>query len=272
MAIEKLVVVSDLHVGSTVGLLHPHFTTLQGIGIVQNGVQKRLWAVWKDLWDNWIPKTVGGSEFAVVINGDLIDGVHHKSVEVISPDVSDHVRAAHQCMVPITRAGAKHIFITEGTESHTRNTETTLGEIIGAEQDPISGRYAFPRLDLEVQATNCTFFHHTSTTSRSYLEASALSIFLGNERAEAARSDLPIPQVLGMAHRHRHGMFSDGEGVAFTTGAWQALTRYGYRVVPAAIPTPSCVVLDWTVRGSGVVPVVHEKTYRPDTHREAISI
>lgn len=270
MSVEKLVVVSDLHVGSTVGLLYPGFITAEGNKVEQNKIQKWLWAAWKDLWEDWLPARIGKSKFAVVINGDLVEGLHHHTTQVISPDFGDHIRAAQQCLVPISKLKPASIFVTEGTESHTRNSETTLGEIIGAEKDPNTERYAFPRLDLEICGTRCCFFHHTATTKRAYLESGDFSRTLGNERIESARAGLPIPKVVGMAHRHRHGFFSDGDGIAFTTGAFQALTRFGNKVVPSAVPAPSCFVLDWTLDGPGEMPQVFQKVYTPgQSYRKA---
>ena len=273
MSISKIVVVSDLHCGSTVGLLPPKFMTLEGNEVGQNKIQKRLWDAWYDLWNDWVPWAVDGHEFAVVINGDLVEGLHHKTTEIVSPEFGDHVRAAQQALVPMTKLAPSKIFLTEGTECHTKNTEHDLGNAVGAVQDEETGKFCFPRLDLDVSGARCSFFHHVVATSRSYLEGSGLSITLGNERAEAARAGLPIPVVLGMAHRHRHGIFNDGQGIAFTTGAFQALTRHGRKVVPSAVPSPSCVVLDWSETGFDHIPQVYEKVYTPGkSQRVVVSI
>lgn len=273
MPVTKLVVVSDLHVGSTLGVLHPGFKTLEGNSVGQNPIQKWLWKAWKHLWEVEVPSFVGKDKFAVVINGDLVEGIHHGTKQVISPDFGDHVRAVQQVLVPVTKLAPAHIFITEGTESHTRNSETTIGEIIGAEQDPATERYAFPRLDLNIAGAHCVFFHHIGTTTRPYLEGSSLSTMLGVERQEAARSGTKIPLVIGCAHRHRHGYFSDGQGMIMVTGAFQALTRFGHKVVPAAVPAPSAFMLDWTGLPPGSLPVVREKVYSSgQTNRPVFSI
>jgi len=120
MSISKIVVVSDLHCGSTVGLLPPKFMTLEGNEVGQNKIQKRLWDAWYDLWNDWVPWAVDGHEFAVVINGDLVEGLHHKTTEIVSPEFGDHVRAAQQALVPMTKLAPSKIFLTEGTECHTK--------------------------------------------------------------------------------------------------------------------------------------------------------
>jgi hypothetical protein len=42
------------------------------------------------------------------------------------------------------------------------------------------------------------------------------------------------------------------------TGAWQMLTRHGYKVVTDSIPSPTALVLDWRDKKTGELPVPHE--------------
>lgn len=261
--VKKVVVISDLHVGSTLGLLPPGFVTHEGNEIIPNKIQKWLWDCWSDIWINWLPSRIQGQDWVLVVNGDLVDGVHHGTTQIISNDVGDHVRACQLAMEMPLRMRPTRLYITEGTESHTRNTEAAIGKAVGSEIDKSNNRHAFEKLYLSCHGNLCCFFHHMPTTSRPYLEAGAMSIVLGVARQEAARNNMPIPSVVCCAHRHRHGHFSDGCGMLAVTGPWQALTRYGMRVVPSAVPSPSCIVLDWSEKQLGELPRVDEKIYRP---------
>lgn len=252
---KLIICVSDLHCGSTVGLLAPGFSTLEGNPVKQNEVQKWLWACWLDCIER--VKTCIGSEPAVLIlNGDLIEGVHHRSVQIISADVRDHVDAATQAVAPLTNL-AKQIFVIEGTEAHTGNAEHSIAKSIGAVGDPDTGKPAFGRLSLTINGVRHVFFHHISTTSREWLKASALSIFLANEQVEAANNGETVPRVLGCAHRHVFGAYRSSNGLGFVTPAWQVLTRYGQKVVPAARCKPGMVVLDYRKKKSGELPELH---------------
>ena len=63
-------------------------------------------------------------------------------------------------------------------------------------------------------------------------------------------------------HRHCGGVFNDGAGIWGVTGAWQMLTRHGFKVVPDSIPSPTALVLDWRDKKSGELPTPIEIKFR----------
>jgi hypothetical protein len=262
--IRVAVVLSDLHCGSTYGLLPPDFETLEGNKVEQNAVQKWLWTCWKDATEKWLPKLIGTDEFALIVNGDATEGIHHHSTEIISPELGDHLEAATITLKPLAEWASER-FVTEGTEVHTKNIEHALAKSIKAKRDPDTTKAAWPRLVLTIAGCRCVFQHHITTTSRPYLEASALSIHLGVEQLEAAKNGEPLPQVLCCAHRHRYGEFRDASGLCLVTPPWQLLTRFARKVVPSARTRPGIVVLDWRERDDGELPETSSITYRPPT-------
>ena len=182
--------------------------------------------------------------------GDLIEGIHHGSSEVVSAALEDHVSMACDVLGPMADAAEK-TFVLLGTESHTRNVEHAIARAIEAVTCPVTGG-AFKDLDLSVNGCPCFFTHHISTTSRVYLAASRLSIHLGNmqlERLRAGYSPERIPRVMVAGHCHRNDAYTDGRGLCLTTPSWQALTRYGHKVVSTAVPHVGGVVLHFDHEG-----------------------
>lgn len=260
--IRKVVVVSDLHCGSVYGLLPPDFVTLEGNEVRQNLVQRWLWSCWEDATLRWLPAFVGKDPWCLIVNGDAIEGVHHGGREIISPDTADHVNAAEACLSSL---GATKAYLTEGTECHVGTREHSIGKAIGAQPRTLdSGRksYLWPELLLTINGVLCSFSHHITPSSRVYLEASGLSIALGNEQLEATRAGHLVPRIIARAHRHRAGDYSDGHSMIFVTGAWQALTRHGRKVVTRAVPKPSIAGLrfDGPV---GTLPKLEQHVYFP---------
>jgi hypothetical protein len=176
--IRVAVVVSDLHCGSTYALLPPLFETLEGNEVKQNAVQQWLWRCWQEATGPWLQKLIGTDDFALIVNGDATEGMHHHSTEVISPELGDHLEAAKVTLKPLSE-WASETFIVEGTACHSGNLEHALAKALKATRDIETGKAAFPRLVLTIAGTRCVFQHHITTTSRPYLEASALSIHLG---------------------------------------------------------------------------------------------
>ena len=256
----KLVLqLSDLHIGSTVGIWPKGFVCNEGYPIGQNKFQEWLWECWQDM-EKWVDSVVGGDDFEIVFNGDLVEGIHHRTLQVMSPDVGDQTAAVDHVVGKLC-AKAARVHLIKGTECHTRGDEIRLGKALGATVDPMTGQSAWDVLDLEVNGTLYNFAHHISATSRSYLEASAHSMALGALSHSRARTGKRVPLVVARAHRHRHGVWNDGNQISAICGAWQGLTRHGYKVVPDAVPQPSAIIYDSRTTEKGDLPLVHQRVY-----------
>lgn len=259
LPIRILVVLSDIHAGSSKALLPPGFVTLEGMEVAQNAYQRWLWECWQRA-NAFIDETVGNRPWALVLNGDLIEGIHHGTKEIISPEVADHRRAAMEILRPLAKRATK-TFVVKGTECHVNNHEVGIGEELHAVKDPTTKLHAFDRLTLDVAGVRCVFRHHIPASVRRNLSATQLSITLGEEQLEAANNGEPIPRVVGAAHRHKPGYYQDDNGLCFVSPPWQVLTRHGHKVVSAARTKPGVQILDWTDREDGELPEFKRKYY-----------
>jgi hypothetical protein len=254
-----LVILSDIHAGSSKAVLPPGFVTVEGNEVKQNVLQSWQWQCWQRMQD-FVADRVGADKFGLVLNGDLIEGIHHGTKEIISSEVGDHATAAIQLLEPIA-ARAARVFVVRGTEAHVNNHEHTIAKKLGAVLNPELGIHAFDRLTLEVAGVRCVFRHHIGTTMRRGLAGSQLSLQLAEEQVEAANNGEPIPRVLACAHRHKGGVYKDDNGMCVITPAWQALTRFAHKVVSPARCKPGVIILDWRNCNEGDLPQVHEKYY-----------
>lgn len=263
VSIKKAIVISDIHCGSSYGLMGPNIRMQEGNIIAQNPLQEYLWKCWLDWQGDWFAKHVGDDPFILIVNGDATEGVHHGTKEIVSPDPSDHRLIAHHALAPLADR-ASDTFIIEGTECHTANAEHRLAFDLGAVRPTRhSNLGAWRTLRIKIHDCMCMFYHHISTTKRVYLEASQLSIELSNGRLEAIRGGVEPHKVLGCAHRHRHGSYRDGQLLSFVTPPWQGVTRFGRKVVPAAFCEPGVICLDWSEKEPGESPDLHSMLYEP---------
>jgi hypothetical protein len=260
--IKMAVVISDLHVGSTVGLWPKQYTSIEGVPIGQNPLQKWLWDRWINATKVWLPKIVKNDPYALIINGDVCEGLHHRTLQVMTADPADQSRAVKQVLGPVFE-GADKTFMTLGTECHTRNDEMRIGYDLGAEIDPETGNHAFGELHVEFHGCYGNAKHHVTSASCPFYEAGGLGRAMNNEVTAAARVGARIPKWMVRAHRHVHGVVTDGFSLIAVTGAWQMLTRHGQKVVPAALPSPSIIVMDWRNCNRGELPKIHERVYEP---------
>lgn len=260
-------VLSDLHVGSTVGLVPPGYVTLEGQEITQSPIQKFLWEAWLDML-KWAEERLAGANYALVINGDMIDGDHHGTKQIWSKDTNDQIAAAAMLVEPLTRRAAK-VFVVRGTESHTNNAEASLGKILRAERNPAAPQLStFDRLNLTVRGCRCAFRHHIGTSIRSWTNATQLASVLAEETIQATNNGERPPQVVGVAHRHKFGCYSNSHGMVVVSPPWQMLTRYGHKVVPEARTQPGAYILDWHGKPEGALPTVHERLYQAPAEPE----
>ena len=256
---ELIFAISDLHCGSTVGLLPPRFRTLEDTSVNQNPVQRWLWSCWQDT-QKWIDVTSKGRPYGLVINGDLIEGNHHRTTQIISPDIGDHIEAALQVLRPLVSKAAA-TFIVRGTECHTGNAEIAIGRALKCRVNPDNGLPIWDRLTLDVKGIRYVFRHHIGTTMRRGLAATQLSVNLAEEQLEAANADEKIPRVLVCSHRHKYGQYQDDGGICVVTPPWQGLTRFAHKVVSQARTTPGLVCFDHTACEQGELPKVRPRLY-----------
>lgn len=264
------IVLSDLHCGSTAGIMPDRgimpegFHTLEGNEVKLNKIQEWLMYGWKDCWE-WFYTEFKGEPFDIIFNGDCTEAVHHNTKEVWSVNETDHLMAAHHLIKDHCKRAEK-VYFTVGTEVHVKDHEHALAfglKSKGVNVIMPSGKGtqggAWRTLYKRMGTTLIKADHHITSSSRPYLEASQMSIHMGAERIEAARSGREVPKVYLRAHRHKFGMFNDGYGMLVITPPWQTKTKFGYKVVPHAVEQCGMVVLDW--RNGGDLPVVHHRLH-----------
>lgn len=257
--LRLLVVASDIHAGSTVAVLPPRLELAEGLVVEANPLQRFYWKAWQHAL-GWVHEVANGDPFGLILNGDLIEGDHHRTDQIIGRNLSDHLKAAEEILRPLAGA-ASRVFITRGTECHVGDTEAALGQIFQAEKNPATGRRVFDRLTLDIAGIRLVARHHVSTTSRPWLESNGLGMELASEQLQAVRNGEPMPRVLCVAHRHVGGHVTTNEGLCLATPAWQGLTRHGHKVVGAARCKPGLYVLDWRGIPDGELPRVHRRIY-----------
>lgn len=257
--IKLIVCVADTHFGSTVALLPPGFTTLEGNEIQQNAIQEWLWQCWQRA-NQFIADVAGDDPYALVLNGDLIEGIHHGTKQVWSPEVADHARCAVETLRPLAEKAAK-TFAIYGTEIHVGNSEVSIADSLQAEVNPETGKKAFERLVVDVNGVRHVFRHHIGSTIRRGLAGTQLSVNLAEEQLEAINNGEEIPRVVCVAHRHKYGTYKDDNGMCIVSPPWQALTRFGHKVVSQARTKPGVYLIDHRYTAYGALPEVHTQIY-----------
>jgi hypothetical protein len=245
--VKNIVVISDTHFGCQLGLCPPE-VQLDGGGIYKaSKIQMKLWKMWLYFWNDWIPQVTNNEEYAIIINGDVIDGVHHGSKTQISQNIADQIKIAEEVLRPIIKnrkcVAYYHI---RGTEAHIGKSgeyEEELAKNLGAIKSK-NGNYARWELWLTFGKRKllCHFTHHISSTNSTAYESTAVHKELVEAYNEAGRWKLRPPDVVVRSHRHRFYLVqmpsSNTNAISVVTPAWQLKTPFVYRGLLGRSSTP----------------------------------
>jgi hypothetical protein len=243
--IANLVVVSDLHVGCQLGLCHPDGARLDGGGVYHPSIlQRKVWDWWEEFWQSFVPSATKGEPYAVVINGDILDGVHHNSTTQWSHNLTDQAIMARSILAPVVSGCGGRFYVVRGTESHVGQSaqeEERLSRELGAIAN-VQGQFARYELWKMVGDRLVHCLHHIGTTGSQAYEATAVHKELIESITEAGRWNRRFPDCVVRSHRHRYIEdvipTANGKAVACVTPAWQLKTGYVFRVAGGRLSEP----------------------------------
>jgi len=235
--INNLIVVSDLHCGCRFGLCPPGIILDDGAGYIPTPIQQQIWECWEEFWGEWVPQVTRNEPFAVALNGDALEGRHHKAVTQVSQNLADQSRIAEIILQPIVE-------LCEGRYYHLRGTVPAHGGASGEDEERLAkelgavpdqdGRYARWELWIEIGLGLVHLSHHIGTAGSLAYESSAVQKELEQAFVEAARWNNRPPDVIIRSHRHRNIetrlQAAHGFVTSCTTAGWQGKTPFTYRI------------------------------------------
>jgi hypothetical protein len=235
-----LAIVSDTHCGGTTALCPPTYE-LHNNGTQQaNRVQSWLWASWIAYWQRIddVIATNRAKRLFVVLNGDLVEGDHHNTSQIVSKRPDDMRNIAIACIEPFVRK-AHGLWVTKGTEAHVGGGglwDDVIADDLGAE--PAQNSPAHYELDLEVEGVRFAFSHHGRAGQRAWTRGTgARTIAAEMQHLYAARKwSLPRFAVFGHVHRFEESGKINYPINVVTNGCWQLSTAHGHKIRPFLPP------------------------------------
>ena len=241
----QVVVTSDHHIGSTVGLCPPEVYLDDGGEYKQTKLQAEAWKFWdKDFWPH-VWNRAKSRKTILVFNGDLIDGDHHDTNQIWTKSVFEQVRVATDILVKLTeRADAS--YIVRGTAAHVQPSGTAEEAIAQKlKSTRVSGASVGARsiyhLMLNVYGVEMNIAHHGPNPGRrvwtygNELRSYTRTIVLDGLIARGRGEKVVPPDVLIRSHVHHkvketctdYGHICQ----SFITPAWQWKTEHAHKVV-----------------------------------------
>lgn len=254
--VPNLVVISDTHCGCRLGLCPESVGLDDGGTYHPSEFQKKLLQYWNSFWNDFVPVATRGEPFAIVHNGDAIDGVHHNSTTQISHNLEDQSEIARVLLEPLVELAQGRYYHIRGTEAHVGKSgaeEERLARRIGALRNTENQAARYDLWKKIVDPTNGSqhlihLLHHVGTTGSSAYEATAVHKEYTESCVESARWRLPPPDVIVRSHRHRHlkievptgnaATSETGKGIAVVTPGWQGKTPFAWKIPGARLSLP----------------------------------
>lgn len=270
---EAMVVTSDHHVGSTSGLCSPAGIKIAGGGYYYpNKFQEAVHQFWEDFWTEFVPSVTADADLkANVLNGDLIEGLHHNRYGVVTSTWEEQSQAALDLLGPRMGKG-QAVFVVRGTEAHANTgaeAEERIAKGLGAERNGGDEHSAW-QWWIEMGGLVFQLAHHIGVTSSAAYESSAPMREMVAGLVEAAQWKQPLPHVFVRSHRHRFIEIplpaADGRIRLVITPGWQLRTPFVERIDRLRMPHIGGVVF---IVKDGKCQV-HEKLYPlpgPEPHR-----
>ncbi len=234
-----ILVIADLHVGSTVGLW-PQRHPVEGGGVYEvSKYQAWLLKCWKDLL-----AYVGGlaEKPVLVICGDVIQGVSPKDGQLVSNKPDVQADAAEKLLRPLVN-NCSRLYCIRGTEFHegksSENVEG-LAKALGAIPHHTTGQYTRWELYLDVGGSVIHFAHSIGTTSVPHYESTiptrdALMLLAELQRFFGNRA--PNVEMVVRAHRHRYVQIQlPPKLTALVCPAFQLRTAFSYKKSNTMLP------------------------------------
>ena len=150
-----LVVISDIHANSTVAVCPPSINLDDGGSYKASKAQLWIWDKWLKFWSKVKEESKGYDKLCVVLNGDLVDGDHHDTPQIITRNMETQSRIALAVIKPMLDLNPDAIYVIRGTESHVGKSgqwEEFIANDIGAVVDEQRGTSSWWHLKLRLKA------------------------------------------------------------------------------------------------------------------------
>ena len=258
---------SDTHAGSTLGLIPPKQYQLQEGGFYDpTPGQKLVWQQWEHNW-KLIKEARKKANLVVVHCGDLVEGIHHETTQIVSNRVDTQENIAAISLDKAFRIammdGDKYYQIS-GTESHAGNGSSSeervakdLDHVVPVweqtffdeEGEKKNGRYTWDRLYREINGVVFDISHHGgSVGQRAWTEENGLYNKIKSIYWTCVDNHKPIPRYWIRGHNHKYVRAEYRGRNGIITGimlpGYQIKTGFVYKKMNFD-PTPADVGMVW---------------------------
>ncbi len=229
---------SDMHSGGTTALFPDYrmsFKVDEDEYLDHSPTKKQT-----EMYKHWIhcAKTIKeiskDKRIVIVHNGDAIEGLHHNSIQVISPTIEHHREIHIELMEKFinvsgfTKNNGDELMYVSGTESHTRYEEPKIAKYFDAKYHN--------ELKLKLNGRTIWYTHHGASAGDGANRGDAYRNWLKRIYQNCVFDKVDKPDLVVTAHYHKpiyqSYVFDYHTIHGVILPSWQQKTRYAYKVAP----------------------------------------
>ena len=221
----QVVWISDLHVGSTVGLSPCRWKIDEENIHKASKPQLKLYKFWTQFWTR---RKKDGRPIIAIFGGDVVDGDHHNTLQIWTNDELTQVDAAVDLLKPVVNI-AKKSYLLRGTTAHVGQSGR-FDSLVAREL----GIPAYYHLRLNVDGVVFDLAHHgPGVGKRIWNMGNSIRSYGRTIEMSHALTGRKPPDVVIRGHVHKschetlHGRHTTE---IIVSPAWQLKTEYAHRV------------------------------------------
>jgi hypothetical protein len=190
--------------------------------------------------------------------GDMIDGVHHHTLQLATHDMDEqmevHVHLMRRFMTrtKFDKSRGDKFYVLSGTETHTADKEDYIAKELQAENNP-EGTEIFDFLPLEINGKLSWFLHQGAGPGKGANIGNSLVAWMRNKYFELLEAGQRIPDLIVSGHYHVPVYTTFTRNYKTMHGvicpSMQLKTRFGYKVAAAERENTGVTTIDIPANG-----------------------
>lgn len=261
MSRDVWAVVSDLHCGSTLGLCSPAGALLDDGGRYMPSMpQMKLWDCWLAYWAEVRATLKFGDRLIVALNGDLVDGDHHRTAQIITNNLpATQHNIAMDVLQPALDLAPSSIVVVRGTEAHVGSSaafEERLGSSLNAVPDPVTGANSHWHFQAQSYNTLLDFAHHGRLGQRPWTKMTGPGTLAAQIVLASAKHNSPVPNYAIRSHYHQWAdSFDNFACRVVQIAGWQLSTAFVHRIAAGSLPEIGGIIITSSEEGHDLTKV-----------------
>lgn len=230
-------IIGDTHINSTVGLPPKRSFPLDDGGMyIASKDQMWLLDAWHVYWDE-IDKLVKrfNADLFIIFNGDVCDGDHHDTRQIITKNESTQIRMVTHLLDPVVQR-AKEVFFVRGTKAHSGHQgamEEKIAEDLGGHPalrtNGDIASWSWWELKLDIKGVRMDIKHHTTRSRVPRSKGHSANRLAADTQQIYTDNGWKLPHLVFRSHVHVSEDSHDNHWTrAIILPCFQLTTEYGH--------------------------------------------